>query len=72
MTKSGEEYRRWHSPSQADDGTVVAAHGEEIVRLKQNGKEPSRFDPPAAPTAYGPFDGVPVGLTVSPDGSKVA
>ena len=72
VTTSGEEYRRWSSPSQADDGTIVAAHGEEIVRLKQNGQELSRFDPPAVPTAYGPFDGVPVGLTVSPDGSKVA
>lgn len=72
VTNSGAEYRRWSSPTQADDGTIVAAHGEEIVRLKQNGTELSRFDPPAAPTSYGDFDGVPVGLTVSPDGSKVA
>jgi WD40-like Beta Propeller Repeat len=72
VTKSGEEYRRWHAPTQADDGTIVAAHGEEIVRLKQNGTELSRFDPPAADTSYGPFDGVPTNLAVSPDGSKVA
>lgn len=72
VTRSGEEYRRWHAPTLADDGTIVAAHGEEIVRLRQNGTELSRFDPPGVPTAYGPFDGVPTNLAVSPDGTKVA
>ena len=43
------------------------------MRLKQNGKELSRFDPPRrAQPRTARFDGVPVGLTVSPDGTKVA
>ena len=73
VTDSSREYQRWHSPAQADDGTIVASHGEEIVKLKQNGEELARFDPPAAPSSVGGLiDGVPLDIAVSPDGSKIA
>lgn len=61
------------SPSQADDGTIVARHHEEIVRMKQNGTVLSRFDPPDTTDSAGQHvGGVPASVTVSPDGSKVA
>ncbi len=73
VTQDANEQIRYYSPSQADDGTIVAAHGEEIVRLKQNGKVLSRFNPPPVKNSVGGMsDGVPVDLSVSPDGTKVA
>jgi hypothetical protein len=73
VTDDANEQVRYYSPSQADDGTIVAARGEEIVRLQQNGKVLSRFDPPPVPNSVGSTsDGVPVDLAVSPDGTRVA
>ena len=73
VTTDGEPDWRYSSPTQADDGTIVAARGDQIVRLKQNGKVLSKFDPPATTDSAGqPIDGVPVDLAVSPDGTKIA
>ena len=46
MTRDGSDSRPYRSPSQADDGTIAASHGNDIVRLRQNGQVLSRFDPP--------------------------
>ena len=73
VTTDGEPDWRYGSPTQADDGTIVAARGDEIVRLTQSGKVLSKFDPPATTDSAGQhIDGIPVDVAVSPDGSKVA
>jgi hypothetical protein len=73
VTLDGSADRPYGSPSQADDGTIVARHGNEIVRLRQNGALLSRFDPPDTTDSAGqPIGGAPVDVAVSPDGSKVA
>jgi WD40-like Beta Propeller Repeat len=73
VTSDGNEIRPYLSPSQADDGTIVAGHGSEIVRLRQNGEVISSFDPPAATDSVGaPIDEVPQEISVSPDGSRIA
>jgi hypothetical protein len=73
VTTDGEPGWRYGSPSQADDGTIVAARGDEIVRLRQNGQVLSKFDPPATTDSAGQhIDGIPVDVAVSPDGTKVA
>ena len=46
VTTDGTESFPYRHPSQADDGTIVAGHGSEIVKLRQNGEELSRFNPP--------------------------
>jgi WD40-like Beta Propeller Repeat len=73
VTTDGEPGWRYASPSQADDGTIVAAKGTDIVRMKQNGQVLSSFDPPATTDSAGQhIDGVPLGVAISPDGSKIA
>src|SRR5687768_12588065 len=73
VTSDGAADWRYSSPSQADDGTIVAAKGTDIVRMKQNGEVLSSFDPPATTDSAGQhIDGVPLGVKVSPDGSKIA
>ena len=73
VTTDGAADWRYSSPSQADDGTIVAAKGTDIVRMKQNGEVLSSFDPPATTDSAGQhIDGTPLGVKVSPDGSKVA
>jgi hypothetical protein len=39
---SGGNYR---SPTQADDGTIAAGHGDDIVRMTQNGTVLNTIDP---------------------------
>lgn len=61
------------TPTQADDGTIVARKGTDIVRMRQNGAVLSSFDPPDATDSAGQIiGGVPADVAVSPDGSKVA
>ena len=73
VTLDGTAALGYTDPSQADDGTLIAAHGNEIVRLRQNGRELNRFNPPASvDSASQPIDGVPQDLAISPDGSKLA
>ncbi len=73
VTLDGTADRPYGSPSQADDGTIVARRGTDIVRLRQNGELLSSFDPPDTTDSAGqPIGGAPVDVAVSPDGSKVA
>jgi WD40-like Beta Propeller Repeat len=73
VTKDGSDTRPYRSPSEADDGTIVAAHGSDIVRLRHNGQVLSRFDPPPATDSTGAtVDGVPQDIAVSPDGTRIA
>lgn len=61
------------SPSQADDGTIVALRGQHIVRMDRSGRllnaPVAGIGTPPDPTGsqFGPFE-----PKVSPDGSKVA
>ena len=58
----------YSSPSQADDGTILALHGtSEIVRMDRQGRPLPGPGVPPTPAGSGPLD-----PRVSPDGSKVA
>jgi hypothetical protein len=73
VTKDGTASWPYRSPSQADDGTIAAAHGTDIVRLAHNGQVLSKFDPPDTTDSAGQLiGGHPVQVAISPDGSKVA
>ncbi|GAA5155964.1 hypothetical protein GCM10023340_42570 [Nocardioides marinquilinus] len=73
VTTDGTVRRAYGSPSQADDGTIAARHGHDIVRLTPNGRELSRFDPaPLLNSVSHPVDGVPIDVAISPDGRRVA
>jgi hypothetical protein len=60
----------YESPSQADDGTIVAQHGQDFVRMRPTGEVLSTIDTFLAagdPLWYGPWN-----PKVSPDGRKIA
>jgi hypothetical protein len=70
VTTDGSAANPYISPSQADDGTIVAGRaqpmGAPLVRLKQNGELINQIPVGPIPVA-GPFD-----AQVSPDGAMVA
>jgi hypothetical protein len=72
ITGDGESDWPYRSPSQANDGTIAAGRGSEVVRLDQQGNILSRFDPPvpAGTASFGASP--PQDVAISPDGSKVA
>jgi hypothetical protein len=73
VTDDGTFASQYYSPSMADDGTIAAGKGQEIVRLEQNGTVLNRMDPPPLTNSVGhPQDGVPVSVAISPDGSRIA
>ena len=73
VTLDGTESEPYRHASQADDGTIVAGHGSEIVKLRQNGEVLSRFNPPQGIDSTGdPIDLPPQDVAVSPDGKRVA
>ena len=73
VTLDGTAEQPYRSPSQADDGTIAAGKGHEIVRLKQNGEVLGRMDPPPLTNSVShPVDGPPVDIAISPDGAKIA
>src|SRR6476659_8964621 len=45
VTTDGTTSSPYRSPSQADDGTIAAGHGDDIVRMTQNGTVLNRIDP---------------------------
>src|SRR5512142_667690 len=53
ITRDGTGVTPYRSPSQADDGTIAAGHGGEIVRLAQSGKVLAQFAPPTATDSTG-------------------
>ncbi|CAN5596354.1 hypothetical protein BH20ACT18_BH20ACT18_13290 [soil metagenome] len=67
VTLDATAQRPYRSPSQVDDGTIVASQGEEIVRMRQNGQVLSRFNPPGTTGSAGrPIDGVPQDMSPEP------
>jgi hypothetical protein len=73
VTADGTAAAPYRSPSQADDGTIAAGRGSEIVRLRQNGDVVSRFDPPPLVNSAGDWvDGPPVQVALAPDGARIA
>jgi Tol biopolymer transport system component len=73
VTSDGTASWAYGSPTQADNGTIVARKGTDIVRLEQNGTVLSSFDPPDSKDSAGQIiGGTPANVAVSPDGSKVA
>ena len=72
VTHDGSAALPYQSPSQADDGTIVAQRGSRFVRLDRSGAVLATMssvltDKPAGIDAIGPFD-----PQVSPDGTKLA
>ena len=73
VTKDGTYASQYYSPSMADDGTIAAGKGANIVRLKQNGNVLNTMDPPPLTNSAGqPQDGTPSNVAISPDGTKIA
>ena len=73
VTTDGTADQPYRVPVQADDGTIVTSHHDEIVRMRQNGEVLSTIDPEPLVNSVGhPVDGPPVNLAVSPDGSRIA
>src|SRR6185312_4590853 len=63
----------YRSPSQADDGTIAAGHGGEIVKLAQSGQVLAHFAPPTATDSTGQvIQDVPQQIAISPDGARIA
>lgn len=72
LTTTGE----WHSPTQADDGTIAAVHGafSPISIMNGYGQNLRTVRTPggAATSNGGVFPQQPMNLAFSPDGSKIA
>lgn len=78
LTADGTERWPYRSPSQADDGTIVAGHENDVVRLGRDGTVLNRFTtPPTTDAASQPIGGggsasPPLWSDLSPDGALVA
>lgn len=73
VTTNGSYAAPYGSPSQSDNGVVVATHGTDIVRMKQSGVVLNRLDPKPLPTSVGvSIDGSPVDAAISPNGVRIA
>ena len=72
VTADGKSDWPYRSPSQANDGTISAGRGSDVVKLDQQGNILAQFDPPvpAGTASFGASP--PQDVAVSPDGSKVA
>ncbi len=64
----------WHSPTQADDGTIAAVQGTGPIQGSGNDGRPIRtIETATAPSGDGgTFAPRPVELAFSPDGTKIA
>jgi hypothetical protein len=72
ITKDGSPQNGYETPSQADDGTILAVRGSRFAKFDRTGRATGTFgsvltDKPAAIGALGPWD-----AKISPDGQKVA
>jgi hypothetical protein len=73
ITHDGTAVLPYRSPSQADNGTIAASHGGEIVRLAQSGRVLASFVPPTPTESTGQtIQDVPQQVAISPDGSRIA
>lgn len=72
VTTDGTAAQPYSSPSQADDGTIAASRGTEIIRMRQNGSVLNRMDPPPLINSVShPVDGAPSAVAISPDGLRI-
>jgi hypothetical protein len=72
LTKDGIPQDPYSSPSQADDGTIVAVRGTRLYKLDSQGRPSGTLnslltDKPGSIGAVGPFD-----ARISPDGRTIA
>jgi hypothetical protein len=72
LTSDGTAQDPYSSPSQADDGTIVAVRGTRMYKLDPQGRPAGTLkslltDKPGSITAVGPFD-----ARISPDGRTIA
>jgi Dipeptidyl peptidase IV (DPP IV) N-terminal region/WD40-like Beta Propeller Repeat len=73
ITHDGSATSPYRSPSQADDGTIAAAHGSDLVKLAQSGRLLAQFAPPVATDSTdNVVEDVPQQVAISPDGTKIA
>lgn len=73
VTHDGTAVTPYRSPSQADDGTIAAGHGGDLVKLAQTGQVLAQFAPPTATDSTGHIiEDVPQQVAISPDGTRLA
>ncbi|WP_110206211.1 hypothetical protein [Nocardioides daejeonensis] len=73
VTTDGTAARPWRSPTEADNGTIVAGRGNLIYRMDQWGTVLTTLDPPDIANSAGELlGGAPAHLAVSPDGRTIA
>jgi WD40-like Beta Propeller Repeat len=73
LTRDGTGDFPYRSPSQADDGTVAAAHVDSVKLIRRDGRTIRELDPPALTDSVShPMDGAAVDVALSPDGTKIA
>ncbi len=73
ITRDGTATVPYRSPSQANDGTLAAAHGGELVKLAQSGQPLAQFAPPTATDSTGQvIQDVPQQVALSPDARLIA
>jgi hypothetical protein len=73
VTTDGSAANPWYSPTQSDDGHIVAGHGNLIHRMDQWGHVLNTIDPPDLRSGGSEtLGGAPAQLAVSPDGATVA
>lgn len=73
VTSNGSASSPWRSPTQSDDGEIVAGRGNLIYRMDQWGTVLNTIDPPDLQNSAGEYlTGAPAHLAVSPDGAKIA
>jgi WD40 repeat protein len=72
VTTDGKADWPYRSPSQADNGTISAGRGTDIVQLDQQGNQLAMFEPNRPPNSASFGNSPPLDVAVTPDGSKVA
>ncbi|GAA1517662.1 PD40 domain-containing protein [Nocardioides humi] len=74
VTNGGTAADPWQSPTQSDNGVVVAHHGGIVYRMNQRGEVFNAFDPPDLYDAIGnTVSGRDLTETaISPDGARIA
>lgn len=73
VTTGGVAGDPWRSPTQSDDGVIVATRGPLLFRMDQWGTVKNVIDPPAlVNTAGQPMDGTIAEAAISPDGRRIA
>jgi WD40-like Beta Propeller Repeat len=73
ITHDGTATTPYRSPSQADDGTIAAGHGGDLVTLAQTGQPLAQFAPPTGTDSTGHvIRDVPQQVAIAPDGHMLA